>query len=52
MDEDMYVPAFLLGEEFKPNEELKDVSILDITPTIAKIMGVKKEEDWEGKPLF
>ncbi|MBP5466205.1 MAG: alkaline phosphatase family protein, partial [Clostridia bacterium] len=52
LPEDMTIPLFFFGKEFEKGKELKDVSILDITPTIAKIMGLTPEEDWEGKPVF
>ena len=51
MPEDMTIPMFFLGEAFKPSEALRDVSILDLAPTIAKIMGVYPAVEWEGKAL-
>ena len=52
MDEDMIIPLFCFGPEFEAGKELQDVSILDITPTIASIMGIKPESEWEGKSLI
>ena len=52
MDEDMTIPMFFCGEGFVAGKELTGVSILDITPTIAEIMGVPKAKEWEGKSLF
>lgn len=51
MDEDMTIPLFFFGPEFEAGKELSGVSILDITPTIASIMGIKPEPEWEGKAL-
>ena len=36
---------------FEKNKELQDVSILDIAPTIASIMGFEREKEWEGKTV-
>ena len=52
MPEDMTIPMFLRGPEFAPGAELENVSILDIAPTITKLLGVPAEDEWEGKPLF
>jgi arylsulfatase A-like enzyme len=51
MDEDMTIPLFFYGPEFEAAKELEDVSILDITPTVAAIMGIRPEPEWEGKSL-
>ena len=52
MDEDMTIPMFFCGEDFVAGKELTGVSILDITPTIADVMGVSKAKEWEGKSLL
>ena len=52
MDEDMIIPLFCFGPEFEAGKELQDVSILDITPTVASIMGIRPEPEWEGKSLI
>ena len=41
----------LLVERDGQKLELSDVSILDITPTIADVMEILPEEEWEGKSL-
>ena len=41
----------LYGPQFVPGKELSGVSILDIAPTIADIMGVSPAKEWEGKSL-
>ena len=51
MPEDMTIPMFYIGKDFEPGRKLDGVSILDIAPTIAKVMGLLPEKEWEGKPL-
>jgi len=52
MNEDMTIPMFFFGKDFEAGKELTDVSILDIAPTIADIMGVMPAPEWEGKSLI
>ena len=52
MPEDMTIPLFFLGKEFTPGVIEKPLSLLDIAPTIAKIMGIEPEMEWEGKAIF
>ena len=51
LDEDRTIPMIFYGKEFAPGAALETVSILDIAPTIAKIMGVPAAPEWEGKAL-
>ena len=51
MPEDMTIPMFFVGKEFEPGRAIENVSILDIAPTIAKIMGVPAAREWEGRAL-
>ena len=51
LPEDMIIPMFFMGEKFCENKELCDVSILDIAPTIAELMGVAVPREWEGRSL-
>lgn len=50
--EDMTIPMFFMGEDFKAGKELSDVSILDIAPTIADVLGIEIPYEWEGKSLL
>ena len=52
MPEDTTIPMIFHGASFEFGKELHDVSILDIAPTIANIMGVHPEREWEGKVLI
>lgn len=51
MPEDMTVPMFFIGPDFGKGTELSGVSILDIAPTVAEVMGFAPEKEWEGKSL-
>lgn len=51
-DEDMTVPVILRGKRFEENKEINNVSILDIAPTVADIMGVPAAREWEGKTIL
>ena len=52
MPEDMLIPIIAIGEEFKPGELLCDANIMDIAPTVAELLSVKKNDEWEGKSLI
>ena len=52
MPEDMTIPVFIKGKDFTPGEILGNVSIKDIAPTVAKLLGVPANEEWEGVALF
>ena len=51
MPEDMVIPIFFCGEDFEKGKEIENVSILDIAPTIIKLLGLCPDEDWEGTSL-
>lgn len=50
--EDMTIPLFFLGKEFTPGVIDRELSLLDIAPTIVKLMGLEPEPEWEGTPVF
>ena len=52
LPEDMTVPMIFLGKAFAAGKVLENVSILDIAPTIATLMGVSIPREWEGKSLI
>ena len=52
MPEDMTVPFFFYGKDFEAGKELTNVSLLEIAPTIAKVMGIPAEPDWDGKAVI
>ena len=49
--EDMTVPMIFIGDGFEAGRCLRDVSILDIAPTVTKILKVPTASEWEGKAL-
>ncbi|MBE5750146.1 MAG: hypothetical protein E7346_04690 [Clostridiales bacterium] len=50
--EDTTIPLFIKGENFEKGKVLDNVNIIDIAPTVADIMEVEKDQDWEGKSLY
>ncbi|MBQ5823273.1 MAG: alkaline phosphatase family protein [Clostridia bacterium] len=52
MPEDMIIPVVIKGKDIIKGEITSDVSILDIAPTVVKLLGVYPDEDWEGKSLI
>ena len=40
-----------MGEKFEAARQFTDVSILDLTPTIAELLGISRAVEWEGKSL-
>ena len=51
LPEDMTVPLFFFGKAFAAGEIQRELSLLDIAPTIAALMGISPEKEWEGKAL-
>jgi len=52
MPEDMTIPMSFIEKNFESGKELNGVSILDLAPTIAKILDVPCAREWEGTALF
>ena len=51
MPEDMTIPLFFIGEQFERGKVAEGLSLLDIAPTIAAIMGIEPDREWEGRSL-
>ena len=51
LPEDMTIPMFYFGDCFEEGRCFQGGSILDIAPTIAKLMAVAPADKWEGKPV-
>ena len=49
--EDMTVPLLLSGKHFAPGKKLDGVSVVDIAPTVAELIGVLPPREWEGRAL-
>lgn len=52
MPEDMTIPLIIMGKDIKKGELIENMNIKDIAPTIAKLLKVSADEDWEGKSLL
>lgn len=50
--EDTTIPIFYFGKQFEAGRRFSGGSILDIAPTIAKLMGVDPAPEWEGTPVL
>ena len=49
--EDMTIPLMIRGDGFVPGSEFDDASIMDIAPTVAQLLGVECDREWEGRSL-
>ena len=52
MSEDTTIPMFYIGKQFAAGARFDGGSILDIAPTIAKLMGVMPAMEWEGASVL
>ena len=52
MPEDMTIPMLFIGDRFAKDKPVENVSIMDIAPTVAALMGVEPDAEWEGKSLI
>ena len=52
MPEDMTIPFFFYGKDFVAGEMAQPVSLLEIAPTIVKMMGIEPDSDWDGHAIF
>ena len=51
MPEDMTIPMFFRGKSFEKGKELSGITLLDIAPTVARIMDFPCEKEWDGKAI-
>lgn len=49
--EDMTIPLFFWGKAFPPGQISEEISILDIAPTVAGLMGLEIPKEWRGRPV-
>ena len=52
LPEDMTIPFFFYGPDFTEGKEIDGISLLDIAPTIAYLMGIVPEDEWEGHSVI
>ena len=50
--EDMTIPMFFIGKEFPKAVQLHGLTLLDLAPTIADLMGIPKVREWEGTSVL
>ena len=50
--EDMHTPLLLRGPRFTPGSTLPRASILDLAPSVAALLGVPADPEWEGRSLL
>lgn len=51
MVEDMTIPMIFYGPSFPAGEQLRELSIKDIAPTVASLLGMRCPPQWEGKSI-
>ena len=51
IDEDMLIPVVIHGDGIRPGAMEGPVSILDIAPTVVKLLGCEPAREWEGQSL-
>lgn len=52
LPEDMTIPFFFYGPEFEKGKTVEGLTLLDIAPTIAKLMDIEPEKEWEGRSVI
>ncbi|MBQ3488000.1 MAG: alkaline phosphatase family protein [Clostridia bacterium] len=52
LPEDTTIPMFYVGKDFPAGQRFSGGSILDIAPTVAKLMGALPAPEWEGRSLI
>jgi arylsulfatase A-like enzyme len=48
-DELLHVPLIIWGGGLKPREVMEQVEMLDLVPSLADLMGIAANPDWQGK---
>ena len=51
LPEDMTIPMIFVGEIAERIKSLEDANIKDIAPTVAALLGVNPDPEWEGESL-
>ena len=50
--EDMTIPMFYIGKRFEAGKQFSGGSILDIAPTVVKLMDADPAPEWEGTAVI
>ncbi len=51
-EEELRVPLLVRGPGFEPGVETSPVSLVDLTPTLARLAGVEPRSTWTGRSLL
>lgn len=52
-DDNIIVPWLIMGPDVKKNYEIKSsIKVMDTTPTIMQILGLKQNPIWRGRPIM
>ncbi len=51
-DEDMLIPIIINGNGFENAKLPDDANIVDLAPTVANLLGVAPDSEWEGRSLM
>ena len=49
--EDMTIPFFFRAPEFEAERVVEGLSLLDIAPTVVRLLGLEPDAEWEGHPV-
>lgn len=52
MPEDMLIPIIIKGKDFEAGKVIENACITDIAPTVAKLLGVSPDPEWEGTSMI
>ncbi len=52
LPEDMTIPMICHGSAFSGKTVCAEATIKDVAPTVVSLLGVKPDDEWEGKLLF
>lgn len=50
--EDMLIPLIVMGKDFEAGREIEKAGIMDIAPTVARLLDTDPDAEWEGKSLI
>jgi len=53
LPQDMTIPLIIRSNApTQASDKMKDVNIIDIAPTITRLMGIEPDRDWQGQSLL
>jgi len=51
-DADMLIPVIIYGKDITPGVIKEEISIMDIAPTVTKLLECDNAPEWEGKSIL